>query len=131
MSIYLAASSAPHIFDFINRLRNDPRSSLWTIPERPELAQSDHPEILEALRARDGERASALMRTHILNGKNLVLDTPAPDSASAACQVRHQTSSASTGSSNIRSEKYSDQRLLTSISAIRSSPRLTLSGCSR
>jgi len=82
MSIYLAASSALHFFDFINRLRNDPRSSLWTIPERPELAQSDHPEILEALRARDGERASALMRTHILNGKNLVLDTPVLDSAS-------------------------------------------------
>jgi len=82
MNIYMAATSAPHIFDFINRLWNDPRSSLSTIPGHPELAQSDHSEILEALRARDGERASALMRVHILNGKNLVLYTPAPNSAS-------------------------------------------------
>ena len=82
MTIYLAANAAPHIFDFISRLWNDPRSSLWTVPGRPELAQSDHPKILEALRARDEKQASSLMRTHILNGKNLVLNTPAPDSAS-------------------------------------------------
>jgi DNA-binding GntR family transcriptional regulator len=82
VGIYLAASSAPHIFDFINRLWNDPRSSRWTIPGRPELAQVDHPEILEALRARGGEGASSLMRAHIINGKNLVLNTPDPDSVS-------------------------------------------------
>jgi len=81
MNIY-AATGAPHIFGFINRLWNDPRSSLWTVPGRPELAQFDHPKILQALRARDGERASTLMRVHILNGKNLVLNTPAPGSAS-------------------------------------------------
>src|SRR5262249_39211905 len=44
-------------------------------PRRWPLAIKEHGEILEALIGRDAARASALMRTHVLNGLSVVVES--------------------------------------------------------
>lgn len=51
-----------------------PRDVLWTIPGRIERSLEEHGRIVEALNEGDSLRASALMRAHILNSMNEVVD---------------------------------------------------------
>lgn len=61
------------------------RSHIWFTPERKQTVANDHWRILASLQARDGERAKALMRAHVNEGKTFVLDhivdPPADDGA--------------------------------------------------
>jgi DNA-binding GntR family transcriptional regulator len=73
--IYAHADGTPYLIDFINRLWNMfPWSIAWDVGGRFERSISEHRQILDALRASDGEVAERLLRDHILSGKTLVVE---------------------------------------------------------
>jgi DNA-binding GntR family transcriptional regulator len=68
------ASDSPILNDFIRRLWDAfPWRSMWGAPRRTELTLQEHDAIMDAVRARDPEHASSLMRDHILSGRSTVL----------------------------------------------------------
>lgn len=79
------AADSPWIMDFVDRVHSVPLSSDriilwqdWTVIHR---SHDDHHRIANALAARDGERAAALMREHIMFAQEYLLDEmkQAPD----------------------------------------------------
>lgn len=50
------------------------RSIVQLSPSRPHMAHKEHSEIFEALKKKDGKKASQLMKKHISIAKNFVLD---------------------------------------------------------
>lgn len=73
--IYSRATSTPYLLEFIHRLWNMfPWSTTWDVDGRYTRSIDDHRAILRALRQRDAATAQALLRAHILFGKELVVD---------------------------------------------------------
>lgn len=61
------AARAPQLLALLRILsRSTPHGSFEIVPEWPVQAYDDHKRILEALRARDGERAASLTREHVM-----------------------------------------------------------------
>jgi len=63
-----------HIVDSIFNLLIVRRTILHLSPDRPPKAHKEHSEIFEALKKRDGKKASQLMKEHIKFVKKFVLD---------------------------------------------------------
>jgi DNA-binding GntR family transcriptional regulator len=75
MTLYEGAGASPYLREFISRLWNAfPWTTMWSVPGRGDASLSDHAEILQAIRAGEPTRAGELMRSHILRGKQLVVD---------------------------------------------------------
>jgi DNA-binding GntR family transcriptional regulator len=73
--IYSRASGTPYLLEFISRMWNVfPWSTTWDVDGRFKRSIDDHKEIMSALRAHDADRAEALLRVHILHGKDLVVE---------------------------------------------------------
>lgn len=70
-SAIIEASRNPWVADFVKRSHNVPMASdriiLWSDRDYPVIQRShdDHHRILNAIAARDGDRAAALMREHV------------------------------------------------------------------
>lgn len=74
--------------DFIRRLWDAfPWRTMWAVPGRTELTLQEHDAIMEAIRARDSARASALMKAHIVSGRSTVLGQLRQSGASFDNQV--------------------------------------------
>lgn len=73
--IYARASRTPYLLEFITRMWSVfPWSTTWDVDGRFKRSIDDHTEIMRALRARDPDRAEALLRAHILHGKAVVVE---------------------------------------------------------
>jgi DNA-binding GntR family transcriptional regulator len=70
-----SASGSRYLTEFIQRLWTVfPWDTIWVIPGRTERSMREHAEIMEVIAARDGVRASRLMRNHILSGEQSVIE---------------------------------------------------------
>jgi DNA-binding GntR family transcriptional regulator len=64
-----AGAGMPLLSDMIQRLWDQmPWRSFWTVSQTTSVSIEEHEAIMEAIRARDGERAAELMSTHISHG---------------------------------------------------------------
>lgn len=73
-----AAANNPRMLEIIDQLRQQCirlRHFTAVVPERVSLSYDQHRAILEAIRARDPERAEALMRTHQISVRDSLLET--------------------------------------------------------
>lgn len=71
-----ALSNSPKLIKMINQLRAQISRFRQIILKQEEYAQKsndDHVQMLDAIRARDGEAVEQLVRAHIIKGKNVVL----------------------------------------------------------
>jgi DNA-binding GntR family transcriptional regulator len=67
-------AETPYIGEFITRLWNAfPWTTRWQGPERLERSVTGHAQMLAAIRARQVDIVEALLRAHILDGKDYVL----------------------------------------------------------
>ncbi len=69
------------VWDLLSRRVDRARYASNLAPRRWPLAIKEHGEILEALIARDAVRAAGLMRTHVLNGLSVVIESLSPASS--------------------------------------------------
>jgi len=75
----IEAAANPWVADFVNRSHNVPMASdriiIWGERDFPIIHRShdDHHRILNAIAARDGERAAALMREHVIFAGEVLL----------------------------------------------------------
>jgi DNA-binding GntR family transcriptional regulator len=68
---------SPILVSFISRLWElVPWRTVWMLPGRADTSTQEHVEVMEAIRAGDGELAAERMRTHILSAFHDVVDLP-------------------------------------------------------
>jgi DNA-binding GntR family transcriptional regulator len=82
----LAAAESPRLADMARRVMELPlvyRSYRWYTPEQRERAEREHLQLLRAFERHDAERAELVMKHHILQGGDVILDhvDPAPSTA--------------------------------------------------
>jgi DNA-binding GntR family transcriptional regulator len=75
MSLYAPAMVTPYLNEFIGRLWNAfPWSTAWRVPGRATHSIADHAAIMEAVIARDPDRAAALLEQHITRSQEAVVE---------------------------------------------------------